>query len=195
MSMTNVIKEYSNIISMINIDDFKDELDALDKLNWDDDRMKKIRFNPDKLIKISDLEDTKRCSLGDIQIGVSNRDVYNVQFYVEIVNSIINKLRKITGKVVNPTGVFRYPPGSICNWHTNSNLPGKRVYFVWVEDSDKSFFRYFDNTTSNVVTNYDKKGWHLNDFDVSDDDAQLFWHCVCSENTFRKSLGFAISEV
>jgi len=180
---------------MLNIDDFKDELDALDKLDWDDDRMKKIRFNPDKLIKISDLEDTKRCSLGDIQIGVSNRDVYNLGFSVEILTSIINKLRKITGKIVNPTGVFRYPPGSICNWHTNSNLPGKRVYFVWVEDSDKSFFRYFDNTTSNVVTNYDKKGWHLNDFDVSDDDAQLFWHCVCSENTFRKSLGFTITDV
>ncbi len=34
MSMTNVIKENNFIIYMLNIDDFKDELDALDKFDW-----------------------------------------------------------------------------------------------------------------------------------------------------------------
>ena len=100
------------------------------------------------------------------------------------------KLKKYYKKPIQHRGTYSYQPGSRCGWHTNSNSPGKRIYFTWTEEDNKSFFKYLDNETDQIITKYDKKGWHINEFIIPKEG--VFWHYVGSE-TCRKSIGFLIS--
>tara|TARA_Y100000592_G_C5304412_1_gene237013 strand:- start:31 stop:642 length:612 start_codon:yes stop_codon:yes gene_type:complete len=90
---------------------------------------------------------------------------------------------------VHFSGFYWYPYGGYCGWHTNSNSRKykNRAYLIWSQDEGKSFFRYEDRNSKEVVTKPDKKGWQLNKFTLSDEN--LFWHCVGSK-TNRISIGF-----
>lgn len=86
-----------------------------------------------------------------------------------------------------------YPSdGGFMGWHTNWDSPATRLYLSYVDESDKSFFRYVDPITQEIVTSYDKKGWTARLFKVTRD--PLFWHCVYSE-TPRISIGFRITKM
>ena len=85
------------------------------------------------------------------------------------------------------SGVFHYPPGGFCGWHTNSNLQQERYYFVWAEEDNKSFFRYEDEKTGEIITKWEKKGWQLNKFKPPS------WHCIGSY-TNRISFGYAVDD-
>jgi len=92
-----------------------------------------------------------------------------------------------------PSGFFKYPPNAYCGWHTNSNTNTRkpnRIYLIWAQEDNKSFFRYQDNTTGEIKTNYDIKGWQIKKFKLSSSKESLYWHCVGSQ-TNRVSLGFA----
>ena len=85
------------------------------------------------------------------------------------------------------SGMFLYPPGGYCGWHTNSDTPGERIYISWCKDAKKSFFRYIDSFTGEMVTKYESQGWNVNRFQIPGD--ALLWHCVYSD-TVRFSIGF-----
>jgi hypothetical protein len=92
------------------------------------------------------------------------------------------------GLVVGSSGHFWYPAGSYMAWHTNSGVPGWRVYINYAEEPGKSFFRYRDPQTGGIVTLWDKK-WNIRLFRVTRDNP--LWHAVYSD-TNRFSLGYII---
>ena len=117
--------------------------------------------------------------------GVEKLTVYREKDNIDFANI---KPDRITQK-----GIYWYPKNGYCGWHTNSNKKGRRIYLVWAEEDDKSFFRYLDKDTKEVVTKYEKKGWQINDFNIEDGD-NLSWHSVYS-NTNRLSLGFTTNRI
>lgn len=99
--------------------------------------------------------------------------------------SEINKLKLVK------SGFFWYPPFSYCGWHTNSDDAGKRIYYVFSQEENKSFFRYIKN--GQLITKYDNLGWTKNEFLVPFKQSELNWHCVGSF-TNRISIGFKTLE-
>lgn len=87
------------------------------------------------------------------------------------------------------SGFFWYPYGGYCGWHTNNDSEGERIYLVWAQDEGKSFFRYQDPETKEIITSWDKKGWQIKSFLVSKE--KTLWHCVGSK-TNRISIGFKV---
>lgn len=55
--------------------------------------------------------------------------------------------------------VAYYPKGGIIDWHTNWDVPGQNVLFTR-SDSTKSYFKYLDWKTKEIVTLNDKVGWN-----------------------------------
>ena len=93
-----------------------------------------------------------------------------------------------SGLVVGSSGHFWYPSGSYMGWHTNSGVPGWRVYINYAEEEGKSFFRYRDPKTSEITTLMDKE-WNMRIFRITSENA--LWHAVYS-STNRFSLGYII---
>lgn len=85
-------------------------------------------------------------------------------------------------------GHFWYPPTSYMGWHTNSNAPGWRMYVTYCDEAGKSYFRYRDPRTHEIVTSHDRT-WTVRLFKVSADD--LMWHSIYSD-TNRYSFGYRI---
>jgi hypothetical protein len=94
--------------------------------------------------------------------------------------------RKTLAPIIS--GQFLYPPGSHLGWHTNVRVPGWRLYIVHVEDPGRSFFRYRDVPTGEIVTAWDDV-WNIRL--VNFDDRDPFWHAVYSD-TFRFSFGYRL---
>jgi hypothetical protein len=86
------------------------------------------------------------------------------------------------------SGHFWYPPGSFMGWHTNSLHPAWRLYVTHAEEPGKSFIRYRDPRSGEIVTSLDQS-WDFRLFRISRD--TLLWHAVYSE-TNRFSFGFMI---
>ena len=88
------------------------------------------------------------------------------------------------------SGHFWYPPGSYMGWHTNSKVPGWRIYINYAETEGDSFFRYRDPANGEIVTLLDKH-WNLRLFRITRDNP--VWHTVYS-NTNRFSLGYMVKK-
>ena len=105
---------------------------------------------------------------------------------------VTSMLRRVLGYGWNlearRSGHFWYPPGSHMAWHTNNKAPGWRVYLTHAIEPGRSFFRYRDPLTGEIITSMDSR-WDLRLFRV--DPAQPLWHAVYSE-TDRFSFGYAI---
>jgi hypothetical protein len=80
-----------------------------------------------------------------------------------------------------------YPPNGHLGWHLDG--PGGKFYATYAEG--RSFFRYVDPETGEVVTSWDKPGWTFRTFYT--DDENPFWHCVWAQDT-RISIGHAFLE-
>ena len=91
--------------------------------------------------------------------------------------------------MIHDSGLFWYPPGGFMSWHTNFKTPGWRLYINYTEEPGKSFFRYRDPDTGEIVTLMDKK-WNFRLFKI--DPKKLFWHTVYSD-TNRYSFGYRIA--
>lgn len=87
------------------------------------------------------------------------------------------------------SGHFLYKPEGFMGWHTNINSRGLRIYFVYADEHQKSFFRYWDDENKQIITDYDNKGWNVRLFNVTRQ--RPFWHCVYSD-TNRYSFGFRV---
>lgn len=89
-------------------------------------------------------------------------------------------------------GNFLYPPRGYMGWHTNSDVPGTRVYLAYAPKGGISSFKWVDRWSSDtpkVITDYDETGWTARMFYPSDVPAEYLWHCVDSPSNFRLSYG------
>lgn len=89
---------------------------------------------------------------------------------------------------VSRSGHFWYPQGGYMGWHTNSGAPGWRIYITHARESGKSFFRYREPDTGQVITSMDDE-WNVRAFRI--DPAIPLWHAVYSD-TDRFSLGYIV---
>jgi hypothetical protein len=90
--------------------------------------------------------------------------------------------------VLSAAGQWWYPPGTYFGWHTNHGHPGWRLYLSHAEAEDRSFFRYRDPRSGEVITSPDGR-WHLRLFEISRD--RPLWHAIRSE-THRFSVGWFV---
>jgi len=124
--------------------------------------------------------------------GIRNDDVRRLMRRVDqIVAAKAKELFKSNHAIwTDRIGHFWYPPGGYMGWHTNSNAPGWRMYVTCCDAPGKSFFRYRDPKSREIVTSYDRL-WTVRLFKVSSDD--LMWHSIYSD-TNRYSFGYRIVE-
>lgn len=137
--------------------------------------------------------------------NISNVIVFNARNIQDAVpNSEVDRLRRLVDKAVSEkvkqsfksqgnlavsnSGHFWYPPGAYMAWHTNSGAPGWRMYISHAEEPGKSFFRYRDPDTHEIITSMDDE-WNVRLFEIRSD--KLLWHAVYSD-TNRFSLGYMI---
>jgi hypothetical protein len=103
---------------------------------------------------------------------------------------LLNKLNNFfDGFSLKQQGMFWQPNPGYMGWHTNLDSIGLRLYVAIVTESDKSFFRYKNPITKEIITSYDKAGVNFRLFLI--DKTMPLWHCVLT-NTDRISLGFRI---
>lgn len=107
---------------------------------------------------------------------------------VDLRHDVDRYVGDLLGGPVSVSGHFLYPPGGYMGWHTNSRVPGRRVYLSYVSEPGRSFFRYRDPTSGEVVTSWDS-GLDLRLFDI--DQARPLWHAVASD-THRLSFGYRV---
>jgi hypothetical protein len=88
---------------------------------------------------------------------------------------------------IGVSGRIWYPKNGYMGWHTNQASQGYRLYCSYAPESKKSFFRFRDPTTNEIITSWDKEGWGFRMFHITQD--APVWHCVYSE-TNRISLGY-----
>ena len=102
--------------------------------------------------------------------------------------NIIKYISNIYPKAsITQSGNFFYPENGFMSWHTNIKSPGRRIYLSYVEEANKSAFKYIQNNRE--IVSFDFVGWNMREFLVSEDN--LFWHCVYTE-TPRMSIGFRV---
>jgi len=97
----------------------------------------------------------------------------------------------VNGALTN-SGRALYGPGGSMGWHTNEDLPGRRIYCNWSENEGTNFFRYRDPDSGEIVTLYEPAGWSLKSFYVPPRPGQL-WHCL-KAGSRRVALGFVEPE-
>ena len=119
---------------------------------------------------------------------VLNDEIIALRKQIDVI--IIEKLKKLhPGSDPICSGHFWYPPQSFMGWHTNSRKPGRRFYLNYAEEPGKSFFRYKDPQTGEIVTAWDDV-WNERQFHIQKD--PLFWHAIYS-NTNRFSFGYLVN--
>ncbi|MGH7230648.1 MAG: hypothetical protein ACREJU_04730 [Nitrospiraceae bacterium] len=124
-----------------------------------------------------------------IQDAVLDEAVLETRRMVDQVVS--DKVRHMTSSKtleIACSGHLWYPPGAYMGWHTNSRSPGWRLYVSYAEKPGKSFFRYRDPDTRDIITSWDER-WNVRLFEVRSD--KPLWHAIYSE-THRFSVGYVI---
>ena len=112
------------------------------------------------------------------------------KFDRRIAKCTISAIEELTNWNAHMTGFFIYPPTGYMGWHTNYKSIGKRLYVTYASEDKKSFFRYRNSETKEIITDYDDKGFTTRQFDITDKPPH-FWHCVGSDCT-RVSFGYLI---
>ena len=113
------------------------------------------------------------------------------KFNWRIAKYTISAIEKLTNRDAHMSGFFIYPPTGYMGWHTNYKSHGKRLYVTYASEDKKSFFRYRDPETKEIITDYDDKGITTRQFYVPKK-SPYFWHCVGSDCT-RVSFGYHIN--
>ena len=85
------------------------------------------------------------------------------------------------GYKFNPSGIFLINDGFF-GWHTNEDKTMPRIYIVWVEKPNSSWF-YLSKDGKNIKEKTEKEGWNVNCFQPPD------WHSAKSD-CIRFSMGF-----
>ena len=114
---------------------------------------------------------------------------------LETVKNVRCILESIYGEeyFIQNTGNFLYLNSGYMEWHTNYDNIGDRIYITYCLEDNKSFFRYYDYESGNIITDYDNKGVTIRKFTVTGSEP-YFWHSVASKCD-RISLGFNIKPI
>tara|TARA_Y100001972_G_C7594759_1_gene298105 strand:- start:217 stop:786 length:570 start_codon:yes stop_codon:yes gene_type:complete len=115
------------------------------------------------------------------------------EYLIEADSTIEEDLLKILEEIypstsISMSGSFYYPDTGYMGWHTNYQEPCKRLYMVYADMANRSFFRYQEKRK--IITDFDDKGLTIREFDISGT-KPYFWHCVGSTCN-RFSFGFRI---
>tara|TARA_B100001057_G_scaffold500271_1_gene614420 strand:+ start:3044 stop:3613 length:570 start_codon:yes stop_codon:yes gene_type:complete len=146
------------------------------------DKNYKINSNWQKFLE-------RECYNNPIDVAKNNSNMK--KFDRKISLSFLPAIIKLVGTHhVSESGHFLYPPTGYMGWHTNYKVPCKRLYITYATEDKKSFFRYIDPLSKEVITDYDDKGITIREFDVTGKPPYL-WHCVGSE-CMRLSFGYQI---
>lgn len=86
------------------------------------------------------------------------------------------------------TNCIHYPPMSMMDWHTNSDLEGTRHYYTYTEG--EAIFKYI-NDEGEMILDYDNIGWTHRVFRIRKD--KPLWHSVWT-STHRYSFGFMTND-
>ena len=125
-------------------------------------------------------------------IDTSYHDNSMKKFDMKITESILKEVKKLVKcSNVTASGRYIYPPTGYMGWHTNYKSPGKRLYVTYASEDKKSFFRYRNPKTKEIITDYDDKGITTRQFDITGKHP-YFWHCVGSD-CIRVSFGYIIN--
>ena len=127
----------------------------------------------------------------DATIDIANSKNF-MKFDKRFANKLISKVKNIIGHDrVESSGHFIYPPTGYMGWHTNHTNPCIRLYITYASEDEKSFFRYRDRKTKEIITDYDNKGVTIRKFFIPKN-KPYFWHCVGSMCD-RISFGYRIN--
>ena len=211
--MSNVLKDSSILLNNKKIKNLLNEI----KINWIDkclnNEFKWLPYweekeIPRKINQISDISpdiftnrcDFSLCDRNDIRDRTGHDQVFYkpklhyhyLDYYLELKklsNQILNK--DILLSQIYPLWYKKYKTiDGYMGWHTNHNTPGERWYFVYNTDKDSSCMRFKNNNES--LTNWEPKGWSINNFYVNDETNPL-WHCVYTK-TNRFSFGLKVDD-
>lgn len=196
-----------------------DGLQSADAFPWEEDngRMKSTTQMPEKLkvlfggdypladqrqLEMSDAIAQEACSENAHKIAskggndidrANNKCLHRLKITRNRLVPIVRELSRFYPQCsLMLSGFFLYPKGGgYMGWHTNSGAACTRVYITHAPESDKSFFRY--HSGGKYVTSWDKEGWNIRQFEVSESNKDPLWHCVYSD-TKRLSIGFRINK-
>jgi hypothetical protein len=88
------------------------------------------------------------------------------------------------------TNLLVYGSNSCMGWHTNSDLPGDRIYYTFTTGT--ALFRYLDSN-GRIVDDWDNiNAWTVRKFSVQQQ--KPLWHTIWTEK-IRFSFGFRIVNV
>jgi len=102
-------------------------------------------------------------------------------------NNILAKCKKILN--ANYITNHYYMGGNKCmSWHTNSDSPGKRIYYTFT--AGEAIFRYKNISTGKIENSYDIAGsWTRREFEIPKNN--FLWHTIWTEKP-RFSFGFKL---
>lgn len=163
---------------------------ALSKIKYDDcDKSLYRAVNSEYALSRVSEESLREIMDNDRQVATEDCNVLKFNHInLNEINNIIALALKQYIKKFGVSGRIWYPENGFMGWHTNSNNRGHRLYCTYAKENEKSFFRYRDPDTENIVTSYDKKGWNFRVFKICE---KPLWHSVYSA-TDRISLGYAL---
>ena len=102
-------------------------------------------------------------------------------------NKYVRAAIKLLGAEQSTNAVL-YTPQSVMDWHTNSDLVGKRIYYSYTKGN--AAFMYINNQGERVI-DYDNMGdWTCREFDIKGADNPL-WHTIWTEKE-RYAFGFLV---
>ena len=190
----NLVEDCPDLVNFV-----KKDLDDI-LINW---ASQKIKCEPMSLGAPSkdfySEESLSRAQLELINSGGELRDSFLVKYHFnwrhfKLADKVREylKYKSANGLKIGPRGCFKYIPDGGMSWHTNREDPGVRIYFSYVQKEEGSFFRYQNPYTKEIITSFDKKGWHARKFFVHSEPKKYLWHCVKSVSN-RFSLGFGPS--
>lgn len=126
----------------------------------------------------------------DMKGSVINDELIRMRREVdETVGRLLREIFNMpTGLTITCEGHYWYPAGGYMGWHTHLRKPGWRFYITFVEVEHRSFLRYHDPFTGEIVTSADEL-WNFRLLKITPE--YPLWHCVYSE-TNRFSLVYTI---
>lgn len=171
---------------------FRPDASALEKVS--EEELKKILNSQNTVHGITTSPEISNCltfNLDSVKDSLTKESIrLSRNALDQIVRARLEKLFKVNYELsITNSGHFLYPPGGFMSWHTNLKSPGWRLYINYAEEPEKSFLRYQDPDSGQIVTSWDKK-WNFRLFKI--DPKKLFWHAVYS-NTNRYSFGYRIT--
>ena len=135
---------------------------------------------------------SSRTNTADGKTNLKNFSLYLEESNSSIKEDLIEVLKEIYPSMsISMSGSFYYPDTGYMGWHTNHQDPCKRLYIVFADMANRSFFRYQEKRK--IITDFDDKGITIREFDIPST-RPYFWHCVGSTCN-RFSFGFRIEEL